>query len=88
MTESTGREERAWRDAVGRPVPADPKEYENDAIGPRRHAGSADSSESRGWFASYHAYPYYPDFAIYDPVYDDTRNPTRDVPTTSAICRT
>ncbi len=27
-----------------------------------------------GWFASYHAYPYYPDFLLYDPGYNQARS--------------
>ena len=62
VTEPTGREERAWRDAVGRTVPADPKEYENDAIGLDAMLVRPTAANPAGWFASYHAYPYYPDF--------------------------
>ena len=74
VTESTGREERAWRDAVGRTVPADPKEYENDAIGLDAMLVRPTAANPAGWFASYHVYPYYPDFMIYDPVYDTAQS--------------
>ena len=32
------------------------------------------SRNPAGWFASYHAYPYYPDFMLYDPGYDRARS--------------
>ena len=31
-------------------------------------------SNPAGWFASYHAYPYYPDFLLYDPGYRQARS--------------
>ena len=73
-TESTGDEEQAWRARVGRPVPRAPAEYENDAIGLDAMKVRATARNPAGWFASYHAYPYYPDFMLYDPGYDTTRS--------------
>ncbi len=70
ITEATGREESAWRRKVGRPLPRDPIEYENDAIGLDAMVIRATSANPAGWFASYHAYPYYPDFLLYDPGYN------------------
>lgn len=75
VTESTAREEVAWREKVGRPTPRDPIEYENDAIGLDAMVVRATSRNPAGWFASYHAYPYYPDFMLYDPGYDTTSSP-------------
>ncbi len=69
ITEATGKEESAWRRRVGRPLPRDPVEYENDAIGLDAMVIRATPGNPAGWFASYHAYPYYPDFLNYDPVY-------------------
>jgi len=69
-TESTGAEEVAWRKKLGRVAPRDPIEYENDAIGLDAMKVRATDKNPAGWFASYHAYPYYPDFMLYDPGYD------------------
>jgi tetratricopeptide (TPR) repeat protein len=74
ITEATGKEESAWRAKVGRPTPRDPIEYENDALGLDAMAVRATARNPAGWFASYHAYPYYPDFLLYDPGYDTTRS--------------
>lgn len=68
-TESNADEETAWRRRVGRPTPRDPVEYENDAIGLDAMLVRATPANPAGWFASYHAYPYYPDFMLYDPEY-------------------
>ncbi len=68
-TESNGPEESAWRLRVGRPTPRDPIEYENDAIGLDAMLIRATPKNPAGWFASYHAYPYYPDFMLYDAGY-------------------
>lgn len=74
ITEATGKEESAWRRRVGRPLPRDPIEYENDAIGLDAMVVKATPANPAGWFASYHAYPYYPDFLLYDPVYAGARS--------------
>ena len=74
VTESNGDEERAWRIKAGRPVPAEPHEYENDAIGLDAMLVRATGRNPAGWFASYHAYPYYPDFLLNDPVYDTAQS--------------
>jgi hypothetical protein len=49
-------------------------EYENDAIGLDAMLVRATPANPAGWFASYHAYPYYPDFLLYDPVYGRARS--------------
>ncbi|MEO8637222.1 MAG: hypothetical protein ABI587_18250, partial [Gemmatimonadales bacterium] len=74
VTEANGDEESAWRRKVGRVLPRDPIEYENDAIGLDAMRVRATPGNPAGWFASYHAYPYYPDFLLYDPVYDTARS--------------
>ncbi|HSR92953.1 MAG TPA: hypothetical protein VLK88_16735 [Gemmatimonadales bacterium] len=74
ITESTGDEESAWREKVGRPVPIGSHEYENDAIGLDAMLVRPTTSNPAGWFASYHAYPYYPDFMINDPGYDTAQS--------------
>jgi len=68
-TESGGAEERRWRARAGRPVAGDRLEYENDAIGLDANLIHPTAANPAGWFASYHAYPYYPDFLLYDPDY-------------------
>ena len=68
-TEAGTAEERTWRRRAGRPVAADKLEYENDAIGLDANLIRATAQNPAGWFASYHAYPYYPDFMLYDPGY-------------------
>ncbi len=74
VTEATGAEETAWRKKVGRVIPRDPIEYENDAIGLDATTTRATTANPAGWFASYHAYPYYPDFLLYDPTYNLARS--------------
>lgn len=74
-TESGGAEERAWRRRMGRPGESPRREYENDAIGVDASLIHATSDNPAGWFASYHAYPYYPDFMLYDPGYSQARSP-------------
>jgi hypothetical protein len=73
-TESTAEEERAWRRKVGRPVVRDPVEYENDVIALDPSLVRPTPANPAGWFASYHAYPYYPDFILYDPEYGAARS--------------
>ncbi len=73
-TESNAAEEAAWRRRVGRPTERDPIEYENDAIGLDAMLVRPTARNPAGWFASYHAYPYYPDFMLYDPGYDSARS--------------
>ena len=73
-TEATLEEEKEWRDrrkvrATGRTY-----EYDNDAVGLNATLVHPTSSNPAGWFASYHAYPYYPDFINLDPGYAQTRS--------------
>ncbi len=74
ITESTGAEESLWRERVGRPIARPQVEYENDAIGLDAMVTRATAQNPAGWFASYHAYPYYPDFMLYDPRYNAARS--------------
>jgi hypothetical protein len=73
-TESTASEEREWRRRVGRPVAGTTLEYDNDAIGLDANLIHPTARNPAGWFASYHAYPYYPDFMLYDPGYLQARS--------------
>jgi hypothetical protein len=74
-TESSGDEERALRRRAGRPAAAARLEYDNDAIGLDAELIHATPANPAGWFASYHAYPYYPDFMNNDPGYNRARSP-------------
>ena len=67
-------EEREWRGRAGRPVIGEKLEYENDAIGLDGNLVRPTAQNPAGWFASYHAYPYYPDFLLYDPIYGGSRS--------------
>jgi hypothetical protein len=69
VTETSAAEEAVLRRQVGRTTPSDSKEYENDAIGLDAMLTRPTARNPAGWFASYHAYPYYPDFMQYDPEY-------------------
>ena len=74
-TETTKAEEIALLRARGEQSVEAPKEYDNDAVGldaVRMHATAAFPA---GVFASYHAYPYYPDFLLLDPGYSSARSP-------------
>jgi hypothetical protein len=72
-TESNTDEESAWRRRHGRPDNL-VKEYENDAIGLDASLVRPTAANPAGWFASYHAYPYYPDFMLLDPSYLQARS--------------
>ena len=58
-----------WRRRSGRKSEAKKLEYENDAIGIDPNLVAPTGDNPAGWFASYHAYPYYPDFMMLDPEY-------------------
>ena len=71
-TESTREEEsrlRKWK------LPEQPKEFDNDAIGLDAVKMRPTAANKAGTFASYHAYPYYPDFLVLDPGYAAARSP-------------
>jgi hypothetical protein len=71
-TESTLKQEeklRRWS------LPEAPREYDNDAIGLDAVKMRPTAANPAGAFASYHAYPYYPDFMVLDPVYAQARSP-------------
>ncbi|HEX5724678.1 MAG TPA: glycosyltransferase, partial [Longimicrobiaceae bacterium] len=73
-TESTVDEEIAIRAALGERVDRRPLEYDNDAAGLDAARVGATAAFPAGWFASYHAYPYYPDFMVLDPDYGRARS--------------
>ena len=68
-TEPTGAEEMKLRLARG--VPANPAlhEYDNDAQSLDAALVHRTPADLGGWYVSYHAYPYYPDFMDLDPEY-------------------
>jgi len=68
-TESSTQQELERRRRAGRPMASTRREYENDAIGLDASLVRPTAANPAGWFASYHAYPYYPDFMLYDPGY-------------------
>ena len=73
-TEATAAEERAWRRKAGRDADVPVLEYENDAVSLDASLVHPTSANVAGWFASYHAYPYYPDFMNLDPGYGRARS--------------
>ncbi|MEO8910436.1 MAG: tetratricopeptide repeat protein [Gemmatimonadaceae bacterium] len=74
-TETTKAQEIALLRARGERLVEPPKEYDNDAVGIDATAMHATAAFSAGVFASYHAYPYYPDFLSLDPGYSKARSP-------------
>jgi hypothetical protein len=73
-TEATTAEEAALRQRTGRKSEAQKLEYENDVIGIDPSLVGPTLDNPAGWFASYHAYPYYPDFMMLDPGYGKARS--------------
>jgi hypothetical protein len=73
-TEASSAEEAVWRRRSGRRAEAPRLEYENDATALDAMLVHATASNPAGWFASYHAYPYYPDFMLHDPGYQQARS--------------
>ncbi|HJV22853.1 MAG TPA: tetratricopeptide repeat protein [Holophagaceae bacterium] len=74
-TEATKVEELAWRKKLGLPVDKlQIREYDNDAFGLDMQKVTEGKELKAGLFASYHAYPYYPDFINLDPGYRQGRD--------------
>ena len=74
-TESTLAEEDSIRRVRHEVVPEAPKEYDNDAVGLDAALIRPMAAYAAGVFASFHAYPYYPDFILLDPQYSAARSP-------------
>lgn len=74
-TETTKAQEIALLRARGERIVEMPKEYDNDAVGLDAVKMRATAAYPAGVFASYHAYPYYPDFLRVDPGYSTARSP-------------
>ena len=75
-TEATKDEEKVLRARLGLPIEegAEVREYDNDAVGLDMEKYLAGPEFKAGLFASYHAYPYYPDFINLDPGYRQGRD--------------
>ncbi len=73
-TETTKAQEIALLRARGEKIVEMPKEYDNDAVGLDAVKMHATAAYPAGVFASYHAYPYYPDFLRVDPNYSRARS--------------
>jgi hypothetical protein len=73
-TEANTAEEERWRLRAGGKPAAKELEYENDVIGLDPNLVEPTPANPAGWFASYHAYPYYPDFMMLDPGYRNARS--------------
>ncbi|GLH65789.1 hypothetical protein [Geothrix edaphica] len=75
ITEPTEQEERALRQKLGLPVEkinAEPEDEDAVGLDMEKFAGTPELLA--GLFASYHAYPYYPDFMNLDPGYAQARD--------------
>ena len=68
-TESTVDEEIAIRTRLGEHVDRKPLEYDNDRVDLDASLVHPTAAYPAGYFASFHAYPYYPDFMVLDPGY-------------------
>ena len=73
-TEATVEEELAIRKRAGEPDDAEIKEYDNDLCQVDATRIVSTSRHRAGTYASYHAYPYYPEFMLLDPGYAEARD--------------
>jgi tetratricopeptide (TPR) repeat protein len=73
-TEPTLEEERALRERFGLSTRTRLKEYDNDGEELDAMLVRVTAADSAGYFASYHAYPYYPDFIGLDSTYGAARS--------------
>src|SRR5256714_1609388 len=74
-TETTKAEELALLKARGERIVEMPKEYDNDIVSLDAVKMRATGNFRAGVFASYHAYPYYPDFLRVEPGYLAAHSP-------------
>ncbi|HET9985993.1 MAG TPA: tetratricopeptide repeat protein [Longimicrobiales bacterium] len=74
-TESTAQEEAALRRKRGEDVGAGSAAFADDAVALDASLVSPTAAYPAGYFASYHIYPYAPDFMGLDPVYAKARSP-------------
>ena len=73
-TEATAAEETEIRKRRGEKLSEPIREYDNDAVGVDAMHIAATPKFPAGFFASYHAYPYYPEFMMLDPGYGKARD--------------
>ncbi|HEY6060720.1 MAG TPA: tetratricopeptide repeat protein [Gemmatimonadales bacterium] len=73
-TEPTLDEEGAVRERLGLPPLRGVREYDNDDQSLDAMRVRTTEQNQAGYFAAYHAYPYYPDFMDYDPSYGTARS--------------
>jgi hypothetical protein len=73
-TETSMEEEIAMLRARGEQIVQKSKEYDNDAVALDAVKMRASPAFPAGVFASYHVYPYYPEFLVVDPGYLNTRS--------------
>jgi len=73
-TEATAVEETAIRRKRGEKLSEPILEYDNDAVDIDSLHIRATEEFPAGFFASYHAYPYYPEFMVLDPEYAKARD--------------
>lgn len=73
-TESSRAEEQALRRRYGFPPNPRLKEYDNDADALDAMLVRTTAADLAGYFAAYHAYPYYPDFIDLDAEYGAARS--------------
>ena len=73
-SEANNIEEMHWRRRFGAPAGYSKLEYENDAESLDPSLVRPTAANPGGWFASYHVYPYYPDFMILDSGYNRARS--------------
>jgi hypothetical protein len=74
-TETSMPQEIALLRARGEQIVQISKEYDNDAVALDALKMRATGAFAAGVFASYHAYPYYPEFMVVDPGYSKARSP-------------
>jgi hypothetical protein len=74
-TETSMTEEIALLRVRGEQLVEKSKEYDNDAVGLDALKMHATGAFPAGVFASYHVYPYYPEFLLVDPGYSKSRSP-------------
>ena len=87
-TETTVDEEMAIRRARGETPRVREREYDNDALALDAALVTPTSRLPAGYFASFHAYPYYPDFMLLGDAYQASASTLgRTTSATSAISR-
>jgi hypothetical protein len=68
-SESSFEQQMKLRGLRWMPEPGAPPPYDEDNVSLDANLVKATASNPAGWFASYHVYPYYPDFLLNDEAY-------------------